>query len=128
MINNDRYFFENPNQFAGYNQSSVVLDYWKNPGDVARFPKYGIQFTQFDSRLLEDASFIRLKALTFAYDFSTAMLSKSKVLTAAKFYITMRNIWTLTNYTGPDPEVDTNVTTGANPNTSQVSVGLNLQF
>ena len=30
MINNDRYFFENPNQFTGYNQSNTVLNYWKN--------------------------------------------------------------------------------------------------
>ena len=128
MINNDRYFFENPNQFAGYNQSTTVLDYWKNPGDVARFPKYGIQFTQFDTRLIEDASFIRLKALTFGYDLSQTLLNKSKVLSALKFFVTARNIWTLTNYTGPDPEVDTNVTLGVNPNTSQIAVGLNLSF
>jgi hypothetical protein len=128
MINNDRYFTENPNQFAGYNQSSTVLNYWKNAGDNSVFPRYGVQFTQFDSRLIEDASFIRLKALTFAYDFSSSMLNKTKVLTAAKFYVTMRNIWTLTNYSGPDPEVDSNISNGSNPNTSQVSVGLNLQF
>jgi hypothetical protein len=128
MINNDRYFFENPNQFAGYNQSTTVLDYWKNPGDVARFPKYGIQFTQFDTRLIEDASFMRLKALTFGYDLSQTLLNKSKVLSALKFFVTARNIWTLTNYTGPDPEVDTNVTLGVNPNTSQIAVGLNLSF
>jgi hypothetical protein len=128
MINNDRYFFENPNQFTGFNQSNNVLDYWKKPGDQTRFPRYGVQFTQFDSRLIEDASFMRLKALTFAYDFSKTLLNKQKVLTAAKFYVTMRNIWTLTNYSGPDPEVDTNVSLGANPNTSQVAVGLNLQF
>jgi hypothetical protein len=128
MINNDRYFFENPNQFTGYNQSNTVLDYWKQPGDQTRFPRYGVQFTQFDTRLIEDASFMRLKALTFAYDFSKTLLNKQKVLTAAKFYVTMRNIWTLTNYSGPDPEVDTNVSLGAHPNTSQVAVGLNLQF
>ena len=128
MINNDRYFFENPNQFAGFNQSNTVLNYWKQPGDRTVFPRYGVQFTQFDSRLIEDASFMRLKALTFAYDFSKTLLNKQKVLTGAKFYVTMRNIWTLTNYSGPDPEVDTNVTLGANPNTSQVAVGLNLSF
>lgn len=128
MINNDRYFFENPNQFAGYNQSTTVLDYWKQPGDIARFPKYGIQFTQFDSRLIEDASFVRLKALTLAYNVAKKVLDKTKFITAAKVYVTGRNIWTLTNYTGPDPEVDTNVTLGANPNTSQIAFGLNLTF
>ena len=52
MINNDRFFFENPGQFPGFNQSSNVLNYWKKPGDNTVFPRYGVQFTQFDSRLL----------------------------------------------------------------------------
>lgn len=61
LINNDRYFFENPNQFTGFNQLQSITNYWKKPGDNAKFPKYGEQFTQFDSRLIEDASFMRLK-------------------------------------------------------------------
>ncbi len=128
MINNDRYFFENPNQFPGFNQSVTVLDYWKQPGDVARFPRYGVQFTQFDSRLIENASFIRLKNLTVAYNVAKDLLARTKTITGARFFVTFRNIWTLTNYTGPDPEVDTNVSLGANPNTSQVAFGLGLQF
>lgn len=128
MINNDRYFFENPNQFPGFNQSVSVLDYWKQPGDVARFPRYGVQFTQFDSRLIENASFIRLKNLTVAYNVAKDVLARTKTITGARFFVTLRNIWTLTNYTGPDPEVDTNVSLGANPNTSQIAFGLGLQF
>jgi TonB-linked SusC/RagA family outer membrane protein len=128
LINNDRYFFENPNQFAGFNQSRVILDYWKNPGDVARFPKNGVQFTQFDSRLIEDASFIRLKGLTVGYNVPQTVVKKSKFMTSAKFYVTGRNLMTITNYTGPDPEIDSNITLGANPNTRQVAVGLDIQF
>lgn len=128
MINNDRFFFENPGQFPGFNQSVNVLDYWKQPGDVARFPRVGQQFTQFDSRLIEDASFMRLKNLTIAYNVSKDVLARTKAITGARFFVTFRNIWTLTNYSGPDPEVDTNVSLGANPNTSQVSFGLGLQF
>ena len=128
MINNDRFFFENPGQFPGFNQSVNVLDYWKQPGDVARFPRVGQQFTQFDSRLVEDASFMRLKNLTIAYNVSKDVLARTKAITGARFFVTFRNIWTLTNYTGPDPEVDTNVSLGANPNTSQVAFGLGLTF
>ncbi len=128
LINNDRYFFENPNQFAGFNQSRVILDYWKNPGDVARFPKNGIQFTQFDSRLIEDASFLRLKTFTIGYNVPQSIVRKSKFMTGAKFYVTGRNLYTLTNYTGPDPEVDSNITLGVNPNTRQFAVGLDIQF
>jgi TonB dependent receptor. len=128
LINNDRYFFENPNQFPGFNQSRTILNYWQKAGDVAEFPKYGVQFTQFDSRLIEDASFMRLKALTVGYNLSNNILNKGKLVKAARFYITGRNLLTFTKYSGPDPEVDSNLTLGANPNTKQVAVGLEVTF
>lgn len=128
LINNDRYFFENPNQFAGFNQSKVILDYWKQAGDVARFPRYGVQFTQFDSRLIEDASFLRMKNITLGYNFQSQLLRRTKFFKAATLYVTGRNLLTFTKYTGPDPEVDSNLTLGVNPNTKQTAIGLNLQF
>jgi hypothetical protein len=128
LINIDRYFFENPSQFAGFNQSKVILDYWKNPGDIARFPRYGVQFTQFDSRLIEDASFMRMKNITIGYNFKSALLRKTRFFKAANVYVTGRNLLTYTKYTGPDPEVDSNLALGTNPNTKQVAAGLNLQF
>lgn len=128
LINNDRYFFENPNQFPGFNQRSTILDYWKQPGDNATFPKYGVQFTQFDSRLIEDASFMRLKGLTVGYELPKSILSRLKVIKGASFSVTGRNLLTFTNYSGPDPEVDSNLSLGANPNTKQIVVGIQMQF
>jgi len=128
MINNDRYFFENPNQFPGFNQSRVIMNYWKRPGDIARFPKYGIQFTQFDSRLVEDASFLRLKTLSIGYDVPKNVLDDLKVVKGAKFFLISRNLFTWTKYSGPDPEVDSNIGLGTNPNTRQSTVGIELKF
>ncbi len=128
LINNDAYFFENPNQFPGFNQSTNILDYWKQAGDVSRFPRYGVQFTQFDSRLIQNASFMRMKGLTVGYALPKTVLDRIKVIKAADFSITGRNLWTVTNYGGPDPEVDSNLSLGANPNTKQVVVGLRLEF
>ncbi|MBR7128754.1 MAG: SusC/RagA family TonB-linked outer membrane protein, partial [Tidjanibacter sp.] len=63
MLNNDRYFDESNGRFATYNQSRRLLtDRWKAPGDVKDIPRHGV-YTEFDSRLLEDASFLRLKNL-----------------------------------------------------------------
>jgi TonB-linked SusC/RagA family outer membrane protein len=128
LINNDRYFTENPNQFPGYNQSSTILDYWKAPGDVTTFPAYGQQFTQFDSRLIENASFMRLKNLSIGYSVPSSILKKTNVFKGAKVFITGRNLLTFTKYSGPDPEVDSNLTLGINPNTKQYSVGVELTF
>lgn len=128
LINNDRYFFENPNQFSGFNQSVTILDYWKKPGDVTRFPKYGQQFTQFDSRLIEDASFMRLKGLTVGYSVPARLLNNLKVFKGIDISVTGRNLLTFTKYSGPDPEVDSNLSLGANPNTKQYVIGAKISF
>lgn len=129
MINNDRYFYENPRVFTGYNQFGTVNNFWKQPGDNALFPRVGVtNWTQFDDRLIEDASFTRLKALTIGYNFSQSLLNKTTIVKAAKFYVTGRNLLTWTKYTGPDPEVDSNIGLGTNPNTKQLAVGIDITF
>lgn len=129
LINNDRYFFENPFQFAGYNTAKISADYWKQPGDVATFPRLNSGlFTQFDSRLIEDASFMRLKSLVIGYEVPKAFLDRTKVIKGINISLTGRNLWTATKYSGPDPEVDSNLTLGVNPNTKQYVLGLGIQF
>jgi TonB-linked SusC/RagA family outer membrane protein len=128
LINNDRYFFENPNQFAGYNQSRTVADYWTTPGQNAKFPRYGVQFTQFDDRLIENASFIRLKTLQVGYNLPKSIIEPTKAIKGARVFFVGRNLLTFTEYTGPDPEADTNLSLGVNPNTKQVGFGLQLTF
>jgi TonB-linked SusC/RagA family outer membrane protein len=132
LFNNDRYFFENPTSagFAGYNQSSRILNYWKQAGDVTEFPKYSstLLWTQFDSRLIEDASFMRLKNLTLSYTLPESLLRKTKFFSGARIFVTGRNLLTFTKYLGPDPEIDSNLTLGANPNTKQYSFGAEISF
>ncbi|KQS41011.1 SusC/RagA family TonB-linked outer membrane protein [Pedobacter sp. Leaf194] len=128
MINNDRYFFENPTTFSGFNQATTVLDYWKTPGQNATFPNLTQQFTQFDSRLIEDASFLRLKNLQLGYNLPKSILEKTKAIKGAKIFFLSRNLLTFTKYSGPDPEVDSNLALGSNPNTKQVGFGLQLTF
>ncbi len=129
LINNDRYFFENPNIFSSFNMSERVLDYWKEPGDVTEFPGYSVaQFTQFDSRLIEDASFMRLKNFALSYTLPKNLLARTNVISGAKVYVSGRNLLTFTNYLGPDPEVDSNLTLGAYPNTKQYTVGIEITF
>ncbi len=56
------------------------------------------------SRWVEDASFIRLKTLTLAYNFDSNLLRKIR-FSKARLYFTGTNLLTLTKYTGYDPEV-----------------------
>jgi hypothetical protein len=71
---------------------------------------------------------MRMKVVTIGYNFPNSILSKSNFFKSARFYVTGRNLLTFTKYSGPDPEVDSNLSLGANPNTKQVAVGLDLTF
>jgi TonB-linked SusC/RagA family outer membrane protein len=128
MLNNDRYFFANPNQFAGFNTLKEVTDYWQKPGDVTKYPGWSYQFTQFDSRTLENASFLRLKTLMLGYNLPSKLLNNTGFIKGASIYVTGRNLLTSTKYTGPDPEVDSNLGLGTNPNTKNYGFGINIQF
>lgn len=58
------------------------------------------------SREVEDASFLRLKTIQLGYNFPTKVLKNMKIR-SLRLYVTGQNLWTLTKYTGYDPEVST---------------------
>lgn len=126
-INNDRYFFENPNFGASMNQSTALLDMWTTPGQVTNIARPESSL-QFDSHLIENASFLRLKNLSVNYTLPKAWIAKTKVLTNARIFGIARNLFTVTKYTGYDPEVDSNLQLGNYPNTRQFSFGVEVSF
>ena len=85
------------------------------------------------SDIVEDGSFLRLGTLTIGYTFPKRWLGKLKV-DKLRVYVSGSNLFTLTGYTGYDPEVnvqkgltpgvDYNVT----PRSRTYTVGLNLNF
>ena len=62
--------------------------------------------TNFSDIYVEDGSFLRLKTATLAYNFKKSVL-RSLHLSSLKLYVTGNNLWTLTNYSGFDPEITT---------------------
>ncbi|SHM91972.1 SusC/RagA family TonB-linked outer membrane protein [Mucilaginibacter sp. OK098] len=130
LLSNDGYYFQNPNVYpVGYNAYKIVQNYWKKPGDVTQFPDINnYQLTQFDSSLIQDASFMRLKDLTLSYSVPKSLLEHTKVLKAFKIFLEGRNLFTITKYTGPDPEIDSNLSYGQFPSTKQYSLGLEATF
>ncbi|MEZ4931718.1 MAG: TonB-dependent receptor [Saprospiraceae bacterium] len=100
------------------NLSREVLDYWQVEGDETDIPRLinasirssSNSLTDFtasrtSSRFLENASFVRLKDLTFSYRFLGEKLERLKYLSRLEIYLQATNIWTWTKYSGLDPEV-----------------------
>jgi TonB-linked SusC/RagA family outer membrane protein len=87
------------------------------------------------SKWVEDASFIRLKVITLAYNFDRSILSKIG-FNKIRVYFTGTNLWTITGYTGYDPEVanftEQDATIGvdlsAYPPARMYTFGLDLTF
>lgn len=126
MINNDRYFIENNSMATSWNQMTSMLNVWTHNGQITDIPKPGEEI-QFDTRFLEDASFLRLKNLTFQYTMPKELVSKIGFENVA-FRFTGRNLLTFTKYTGFDPEPGSNIVAFWYPNTRQYEFGVDLTF
>ena len=127
MVNNDRYFDESNGRFSSYNQSKRLLNCWQKPGDVTDIPRYG-EYTQFDTRLLEDASFLRLKNLTLSYNLPESLVRKTKCISRTRIYVQGQNLLTFTKFTGLDPEGTSNIYAAQYPMSRQYTIGIDVTF
>ncbi|GAA4446924.1 TonB-dependent receptor [Ravibacter arvi] len=107
--------FVTHNEATGHNTSTAMLDRWRQPGDNASLPRAG-QSATGDGNLrpsdwwLENGSYARLRNITLGYSFPKSMLSSignGKVFSTLRIYVAAQNLFTITNYSGYDPEVST---------------------
>lgn len=119
-------------------QTTAVLRRWKRPGDQTDIPKSSPGNTdnsRISTRFVEDASYLRLKALTVSYHLPDPIISKLS-MNQFRLYVTGENLWTITNYTGYDPEVNQGgnsntvlgIDYGTYPQTRSIIFGANITF
>ena len=112
------------------NMSTSMLDAWTTPGQTTAIPALsngGLRAVDGD-RYIEDASFLRLRNVTFAYNFSSDVLAKTKVFTAARIFLQGTNLVTWTKWRGFDPENNGNGGFFDYPVPKNVSIGFDLTF
>ena len=129
LINNDAYFYANPNAFAEQNYHKCVADFWTPENTDAEYPDWSKGYImQFDTHMYENANFLRLKNLQVAYSLPRKLLAGQNVLSGLKVTFTGRNLLTATKYSGIDPEVAGNLSLGRLGNSKQYLFGLELTF
>ncbi|MBR0315066.1 MAG: TonB-dependent receptor [Bacteroidales bacterium] len=131
LINNDRYFYTNSNFADNRLASELLTEMWMTPGQKAKYPNpaYVVNGECFDSRLVENASFVRLKGVTLSYSLGKNAINKlGGVLTGVRFFVTGRNLLTWTKYSGWDPEQNINLQLAVYPNSKQYAAGVELTF
>ncbi len=89
---------------------------------------------QSSSRFLENGSYARLKNVTLGYTFSKSLLANTKAFSSLRLYVTAQNLFTITKYSGPDPEFvngnffERGVDYNAFPNLRTFTGGVQLGF
>ena len=81
----------------------------------------------FSDRWLYDASYIRLKVLTFGYNVPSKFLDKSAI-SSLRFYTAMENYVTWTKWRGFDPESVGASNQGGYPSPKAITFGVDVQF
>ena len=115
MYGNQVFMGQGANMTRAGATRNVLAEYvenaWTGPGSTNTYPRIinGYSFNQKNSdMLLQDGSFIRLRALTLAYNLPRKALDKMK-MKGFRIYLQGDNLFLLTKYAGWDPEVSANL-------------------
>ena len=125
-INDDGYYWERiRSQYAIENR-------WKKPGDVTRVAQVrGTDLTdamENTSRMMYDASFLRLKTVSVGYSLPQAVVKKAG-LGSARVFFSGTNLLTFAKYKMADPEVNAYGTRGwETPYGKTYTFGVELSF
>jgi TonB-dependent starch-binding outer membrane protein SusC len=108
------------------NQTKDQMDRWQQPGDDTDIPRayfWGNEYsgTNPSSRYIQDASYLRIKSISLGYNLQAQWLERAK-LRSCRIYASASNLFTWTNYSGWDPEVNF-VGTNRTTTTSNITQG-----
>lgn len=139
VFNGTRIFLESLTQ--GDNQLAAINRRWKEPGDITDIPRATTDGAavssnnRVSSRFLEDGSYLRIKNVTLGYTFNSELMQRYHI-SSLRIYASAQNLFTFTNYSGLDPEVNYGGNDTAQigtdfftfPQARTITFGLNLKF
>ena len=122
------------------NLPKKILYRWTGEGSTNEYPIFSFNDANLNNRpsdyWMEDASFLRARNIQLGYTIPES-LSKKAGIARARFYGQVENAFTLTNYSGCDPEVtggnssygtETGIDRGVYPQARVVTFGVSLNF
>lgn len=131
--NRVRYALKNPTG-SDLDPANVVI---ANPGATLPRPTTtdNNRNTRMSDRWIEDGSYTRIQNIRLGYTFPTTLLQKIRIQ-KLRLYVNAQNIYTITNYSGYDPEIGAfnqdpllqNVDMGRYPTPRVITFGLDVDF
>ncbi len=122
--------------------STELRNTWTATNTSAPLPSLNATNTQLlSSEFVEDGSYIRLKNISLGYTLNDSNLLKTIGGESLRFYISGQNVFTITDYSGIDPEISSGrgfdgsfndaaagIDAGAYPLPRTFTLGLNFKF
>ncbi|MFL9485652.1 SusC/RagA family TonB-linked outer membrane protein [Chitinophagaceae bacterium LWZ2-11] len=152
IMNMNRFFLVHGGTQSNIGFIPEQLKRWQKQGDITDIPRmttysgnidqnnspannYGGNVQNLSSRYLEDGSFIRLKTVSLGYTIPS-ILTRKWGLNSVRAYVQAANLWTITKYSGLDPEVNSQSSSqntpgfdwATVPQPRTLQVGLNVTF
>ncbi len=120
------------------NQTIDQLNRWRKAGDITRVPQarlYDGNGTAKSDRWMQDGSFLRFKSVNLSYNLPRKW-TRDMRMESLRVYVAASNLFTITNYTGYDPEVNTSYLSSQQlghdfytpPQARTITFGLNVNF
>ncbi len=112
-----------------WSRTKDALNRWTPSNTNTDIPRNGFYYSKYggyiNDHFVEDASFVRLKNLTLGYT-----IPFKKVVSSCRVYVSAENLFTITGYSGWDPEVDTkaNEASKGGGSTQTANAGAGLDF
>lgn len=113
VYNGNRYWTEG--MLRVFNAGTAVLNRWTGPGTSETIPRAIAgdpnRNSRASDRFLEDGSYMRFKNVSLGYSLPPNVLANfaKGAIGSVRFYMTAQNLFTITNYTGFDPEISAGV-------------------
>ncbi|MBU1486007.1 MAG: TonB-dependent receptor [Bacteroidetes bacterium] len=106
-------------------RNGIKVAYWtpENPSTTFPRPNYSSAPANISVLGVKDASYVRLRTLSLAYNLPFSVLNKIKS-SSCKVYLTANNLFTITDYKSYSPENNPNDF----PDTKSFTFGLNIGF
>ena len=116
-----------------------ILNRWTGEGTSNKYPRFVFDSANENYRVsdlwVEDSSFLRARNIQLGYTLPSNLTQRVKIA-RLRLYVQAENAFTLTRYTGCDPEVtggngfgsDAGIDRGVYPQARTLTCGLNLNF
>lgn len=109
-----------------FNYTTAILGAWDGEGSTNSIPRVAFEdngSSKVSSIFVEDASYLRLKNIEIGYS-----IADIKGLDSARLYVSGKNLFTSTDYTGLNPEASELIDKGTYPLSTSFLFGVNVKF